>query len=41
VRVWTNAGDFLIAVQLQGPNGAAGFDDAQSVLLADFGVRMP
>jgi hypothetical protein len=41
VHVWTNDGDFLIAVQLEAPNDAPGFDDAQSTLLEDFGIRMP
>jgi hypothetical protein len=41
VHVWTNDGDFLIAVQLEAPNDAPGFDDARSTLLEDFGIRMP
>ena len=41
VHVWTGAGDYLIAIQVQGPNGAPGLDDATSVALADFGIRMP
>jgi hypothetical protein len=41
IHVWTNSGDFLVAVQLQGPNGGPGLDPAKSVLLADFGIRMP
>lgn len=41
VHVWTNTGDYLIAIHLQGPQGAAGFNAAESELLADFGVRIP
>lgn len=41
VHVWTDNGDFLIAVQLQAPNGAPGLDSAKSVILSDFGIRMP
>jgi len=41
VHVWTGDGDFLIALRLEGPNGTAGLDAAKSVLLADFGIRMP
>jgi hypothetical protein len=40
-HVWTNSGDFLIAVQLEAPDGSTGFDAARSVLLEDFGIRMP
>lgn len=41
VHVWTASGDYLIAIALQGPNGAPGLDAAKSVALADFGIRMP
>jgi hypothetical protein len=41
IHVWTNDGDFLIALRLEAPNGTAGLDTAKSVMLADFGVRMP
>lgn len=40
VHVWTGAGDYLVAVQVQAPNKTAGLDDATSTLLADFGIRM-
>jgi len=40
VHVWTNDGNFLIAIRLQAPKGTS-LDAAKSVLLADFGVRMP
>lgn len=41
VHVWTNDGDFLVAVAVQGPDGSPGLDAAKSVLLEDFGIRMP
>lgn len=40
VHVWTNTGDYLIALQLQGPTGSKGIDAAKPVLLGDFGIRM-
>ena len=40
VHVWTNDGDYLIALQLQGPTGSKGIDAAKAVLLGDFGIRM-
>ncbi len=40
VHVWTNNGDYLIALQLQGPTGSKGIDAAKAVLLGDFGIRM-
>lgn len=41
VHVWTDNGDFLIALRLEAPNGAPGLDSAKSVMLSDFGIRMP
>jgi len=41
VHVWTDNGDFLIAVRLQAPNGGPSLDSAKSVMLSDFGIRMP
>lgn len=41
VHVWTDSGDFLVAVQLQAPNGDPGLDAAKAVMLSDFGIRMP
>ncbi len=40
VHVWTNNGDYLIALRLQGPTGSKGIDAAKPVLLGDFGIRM-
>jgi hypothetical protein len=41
VHVWTNAGDYLVAIHLQAPSGSAGLDGAADVLLADFGIVIP
>lgn len=41
VHVWTNDGDFLIAVAVQAPDGGPVLDAAKSALLGDFGIRMP
>ncbi len=41
VHVWTNDGDFLVAVRVQGPHGTAALEPAKTVLLGDFGIRMP
>lgn len=40
VHVWTNNGNYLIALQLQGPAGSKGIDAAKPVLLGDFGIQM-
>ncbi len=40
VHIWTNNGDYLVALQLQGPAGSKGIDAAKPVLLGDFGIRM-
>lgn len=40
VHVWTNNGDYLVALQLQGPAGSKGLDAAKPVLLGDFGIRL-
>lgn len=40
VHVWTDSGNYLIALQLQGPAGSKGLDAAKPVLLGDFGIRM-
>lgn len=41
VHVWTDNGDFLVAVQVQAPTGTAAMDAAKSVLLGDFGIQQP
>jgi hypothetical protein len=40
-HIWTNTKNYLVAIHLQGPTGAAGFDAAESQLMADFGIRIP
>ncbi len=40
-HIWTNTANYLVAVHLQGPAGAPGFDAATSVLMADFSVGIP
>lgn len=41
VDVWTNHGDYLVAVHVQAPTGTPGFDDAASVLTNDFEIGIP
>jgi hypothetical protein len=41
VHVWTNQGDYLVAVHAQAPTRAPGFDDAASVLTGDFDIALP
>ena len=41
VHIWTGAAEYLVAVTLQAPGGAPGFDTAKSVLQDDFRVQMP
>jgi hypothetical protein len=41
VHIWTNADNYLVAIHLQGPAKVAGFDAAESVLMADFGIVIP
>ena len=40
-HIWTNTANYLVAVHLQGPAGAPGFDAATSVLMEDFSVGIP
>ncbi len=40
-HIWTNTTKYLVAIQLQGPAGAAGFGAAKSVLMQEFAVVMP
>ncbi|CAN5649170.1 hypothetical protein BH09ACT8_BH09ACT8_41970 [soil metagenome] len=41
VHIWTNTKNYLVAIRLQGPTKVAGFDAAESVLMADFGIVIP
>jgi hypothetical protein len=40
-HVWTNAGNYLVAVHVQGPASNADFDPFTSPLMNDFGVEIP
>ncbi len=39
-HVWTNSGDYLVAVHVQGPAGA-GFDPFTSPIMDDFAIEIP
>jgi hypothetical protein len=41
VHVWTDDGDYLIAVHVQAPAGTDAFDASSSVLIDDFAVGIP
>lgn len=41
VHVWTNGGDYLVAVHTEAPSGTSGFDSASTQLTEDFEVRIP
>lgn len=41
VHVWTNSGDYLVAVHVEAPTGTAGFDAASSLLTDDFEIGIP
>jgi hypothetical protein len=40
-HIWTNTKKYLVAIQLQGPAGAAGFGAAKSTLMQEFAVVIP
>ena len=40
-HIWTNTGNYLVIVHLEGPSGAAGFDAAKTVLMADYPIVIP
>ncbi|MCX2934699.1 hypothetical protein ORI20_30985 [Mycobacterium sp. CVI_P3] len=40
-HIWTNNGNYLVAVHVEAPSGAPGFDAAASMLTDDFGVVIP
>ncbi|EHB56357.1 hypothetical protein MycrhDRAFT_3551 [Mycolicibacterium rhodesiae JS60] len=40
-HVWTNTGNYLVAVHVEAPSGTPGFDDAASVLTEEFGIVIP
>ncbi len=40
-HIWTNTKKHLVAIKLQGPAAAAGFDAAKSTLMREFAVVIP
>lgn len=40
-HVWTNSGDYLVAVHVQGPQGSADFDAFTSPMMNDFAIAIP
>ncbi|WP_445166832.1 hypothetical protein ACTXG7_23810 [Mycolicibacterium sp. Dal123E01] len=40
-HIWTNTGNYLVAVHVEAPSGAPGFNDAATVLTAEFGIVIP
>jgi hypothetical protein len=40
-HIWTNTGNYLVAVHVEAPAGTAGFDAAASVLTDEFDVVIP
>ncbi len=40
-HVWTNTGNYLVTIHLQGPNKAAGLEAAKDTVLADFPIVIP
>lgn len=40
-HIWTNTKKYLVAIQLQGPAGAARFDAVKSTLMQEFAVVIP
>jgi hypothetical protein len=40
-HIWTNTGNYLVAVHVEAPSGAAGFDAAASILTDKFGIVIP
>jgi len=40
-HIWTNSGDYLVVVHVQGPQGSADFDPFTSPLMDDFAIEIP
>jgi hypothetical protein len=40
-HIWTNTKQYLVAIHLEGPGGAAGFSGAKATLMQDFAVVIP
>jgi hypothetical protein len=41
VHIWTNSGNYLVAVHVQAPTDTKGFDAASAVLTEDFAIVLP
>jgi hypothetical protein len=40
-HIWTNTGQYLVAIHLEGPEGTPGFAAAKVALMQDFAVVIP
>jgi hypothetical protein len=40
-HVWTNSTSYLVAVHLEGPQGAPDFAAAEELMMRDFGIQIP
>lgn len=40
-HIWTNTGNYLVAVHVEAPSGTPGFDAAASILTDKFGIVIP
>ena len=40
-HIWTNAKNYLVAIHVEAPSGATGFDAAASALTGDFSIVIP
>ncbi|AEV71312.1 putative lipoprotein LpqN [Mycolicibacterium rhodesiae NBB3] len=40
-HIWTNNGDYLVAVHVEGPTGSPDFDPFTSPIMNDFGIEIP
>ena len=40
-HIWTNNGDYLVAVHVEGPTGSPDFDPFTSPIMNDFGIELP
>jgi hypothetical protein len=39
-HVWTNSASYLVAIHLEGPQGASGFAAAEELMMKDFGIEI-
>lgn len=40
-HIWTNSKNYLVAIHVEAPSGAPGFDTAADTLTSDFGIVIP